>query len=743
MSLAALSDTGHNEPQAQFRSQSALNLDARLRQQTGSRPDRASPSENCLLPLLNTLGWNGMERHLFEALPHLEGIQTTYDLRAILTRLNYNSQPIERRPGSLQEEHFPCLIETDDDVLVCFGRGSDGRLSAFSGKSNSETSLKPSELKGATVYLVSSDETIAGARPTEFRHWSSRLFYQFRGTVMSILAVGFIANILALALPIFVMNVYDKAIGAKSPTVLLTFLAGIGVILVVESMVKKTKSRLQAYFGSRLDSVISTSTFRHFLYLPVPMTAAAPIGAQMTRLKQFDGVRDIFHGNLANALIDLPFSALFIIVLAIIGGPLAILPAGLLLIYVVAAYTMIPRMKRAINLAGEAKSRLQNITVETLMKHRAIRDLSADDVWLEKHAALSGDFVKKNLKTKQLSQIMQIVSQMMMTICGVGVLGFGAILVMNGDLSAGGLIAVMALSWRSLNPMHQAFLNLTQLGQAQQTIERINGLLKLEMERQPGKLPSLHRQFKGTIRFSNVVLRYPGRQEPALRNFTLQVDQGSVVAITGPSGSGKTSLVRAVLGLYRPQMGAILVDDQDIRQLDPGEWRNAIGYAPEQFDFFYGTVAQNLRMADPQADDNALMKIYEEFGLDQYTDLLPQGINTRLTSQLLSRIPDNVQQRILLARAFIRPAPIYVLDDPAGNLDFDGDKLLMSKINQVRGASTVIMTTYRPSHMRMADQIVSMKNGMVAIAGKPDEVLDEVMARQGAQPGKPKGQASS
>ncbi|GGB33358.1 ABC transporter [Roseibium aquae] len=735
MSLAALSDTGSLEASAE-RPQTALDLDARLRQQTGSRPDRASAAENCLLPLLKALGWNGMERHLFEALPHLEGIQSVFDLRAVLTRLNYHSNASQRRPGSLQAEHFPCLIETEEDVLVCLGRRNDGQLTAFSGKSNEEVSVRPSALKTATVYLINPDDTIAGARPSEFKHWSSRLFYQFRGTVMAILAVGFLANLLALALPLFVMNVYDKAIGARSPMVLLTLLAGIGVILIVEGMVKKTKARLQAYFGSRLDSVISTTTFRHFLHLPLQMTAAAPIGAQITRLKQFDGVRDVFHGNLANALIDLPFSALFILVLALIGGPLALLPAGLLLVYVVAAFTMIPRMKRAINIAGEAKSRLQNITVETLMKHKAIRDLSADDIWLEKHNTLSADFAKKNLKTKQLSHVMQTLSQMMMTICGVGVLGFGAVMAMNGNLSQGGLIAVMALSWRSLNPMHQAFMSLTQLGQAQQTVERINGLLKLDMERQPGKLPSLYRQFRGTLRFSNVVLRYPGRQEPSLRNFSLQIEQGSVVAVTGPSGCGKTSLIRAILGLYRPQMGAILVDDQDIRQLDPGEWRNAIGYAPEQFDFFYGTIAQNLRMADPQADDSELMKIFEEFGLHHYSDFLPQGIDTRLTGQLLSRIPDNVQQRILLARAFIRPAPIYVLDDPAGNLDFDGDKLLMNKIDAVRGASTVIMTTYRPSHMRMADHVVAMKNGMVAVSGKPEEVLDEIMARQGAQTAK-------
>jgi len=707
--------------------QSRMNLETRVQQHSGSTIERASPAEACLLPLLEALDWDGMERHLFEALPHLEGIRGIFDLRAVLTRLNFRVVPSMRSPRQLTAEQFPCLIKHGDNVLVGLGRTSDGRFQAYSGEARRTVALAFNELKDVELYLIEREEDAVSAG---FQHWSSRLFHQFRGTLMSIMAVGFLSNLLALGLPLFVMNVYDKAIGAKSVSVLITLMIGIAVILCMDWMVKGTKSNLQAYLGARLDAVVANSTFRHFLHLPLPLIWSAPIGAQITRLKQFDGVREIFHGNLANALIDLPFSALFVLVLALIGGPFALLPAGLLLLYVISALIIVPRMKMAINLAGDAKSRMQNITVEILSKRQSIRELSADDIWVEKYRAISADFAMKNLKTKQLSQVMQVISQMFMTMCGIGVLGFGAILVMNQSLTQGALIAVMALSWRALSPMHQAFLSLSQLGQAQQTIERINGLLKIDMERQPGKLPSLHRQFQGTVRFSNVVLRYPSRQEPALRNFSLQLEKGSVTAITGPSGCGKTSLVRAALGLYRPQMGAVLVDDLDIRQLDPGEWRNAIGYAPEHYDFFYGTVAQNFRMANPQADNDQVRSAFEEFGLNAYAEILPQGVETRLTGQLIAVLPDNVKQRLLLARAFVRPAPIYVLDDPAGNLDFEGDKLLMKKIEQVRGKSTVMLTTYRPSHMRMADTLVYMQNGMVAMAGPPKEILEDVLKQQ-------------
>ncbi|MBO6860308.1 ATP-binding cassette domain-containing protein [Roseibium sp.] len=707
--------------------ESRMNLETRVQQHSGSTIDRASPAEACLLPLLEALGWDGMERHLFEALPHLEGIKGIFDLRAVLTRLNFRVTPTGRSAKQLTAEQFPCLVKHGDNLMVGLGRTSDGRFQAYSGEAHRTVAIAFSELKDAEIFVIEPDDSTESAG---FQHWSSRLFHQFRGTVLSIMTVGLLSNILALGLPLFVMSVYDKAIGAKSVSVLVTLLIGIALVLIMDWMVRGTKSHLQAYLGARLDAVVANTTFRHFLHLPLPLISSAPIGAQITRLKQFDGVRDVFHGNLANALIDLPFSVIFVMVLGFIGGPLALLPAGLLVLYVLSAMLIVPRMKQAINQAGDAKSRMQNITVEILSKRKAIRELSADDIWVEKYRAISADFALKNLKTRQLSQVMQVVSQMFMTLCGIGVLGFGAVLVMNQDLSQGALIAVMALSWRALSPMHQAFLSVSQLGQAQQTIERINSLLKIEMERQPGRLPSLHRQFQGTIRFSNVVLRYPSRQEPALRNFSLQMEQGSVTAITGPSGCGKTSLVRAVLGLYRPQMGAVLVDDLDIRQLDPGEWRNSIGYAPEHHDFFYGTIAQNFRMANPQADNDQVRKAFEEFGLNAYGEILPQGVETRLTGQLIEVLPDNVKQRLLLARAFMRPAPIYLLDNPAGNLDFEGDKFLMKKIDQVRGKSTVIITTYRPSHMRMADNLVYMQNGMVAMAGAPKDILEDALKQQ-------------
>ncbi len=687
-----------------------------------------SAAENCLMPLLQALEWHGVERHLFEALPHFDQIVSLHDLRAILTRLNFDSSAAPDRLSQLSDDHFPALFELGPDIYVCLSREGDGTVRAFRGSTQEPVFLSLTEQNRGTAFLIAPLD-IQNERDTIRKHgWFSILFRKFAPVLLMIFCVGLFLNLMALALPIYVMTVYDKAIGAKAPDVLMTLTIGICIILAIEIALKGIKGRMQAYFGARLDNIVGNETFSQLLHLPLSLTGSAPIGAQITRLRQFESVRDVFTGSLANALIDLPFSIIFIAALYVVGGPIAVLPGVLLLAYCGIAAIAIPLTKRAISTSGEAKSKLQNLTIETLSQQRTIRDLSAEGIWIERYRNLCADFVVKNMKTRQLGQTLQAISQMIMTICGVAVLGLGTIQVLEGDMTHGALIAVMALAWRVLNPMNQAFLSLTRVGQVQQTMQQINALMRMPVEREPGELPSVYRKFDGNLTLKSIVLRYPGRQEPALRGVDLSIKKGEVIAITGPSGSGKSAIIQVLLGLYRPQGGAVLADGLDVRQLNSGEWRHAVGYAPETPDFFYGTIAQNLRLADPQATDEDLKQAANEAGLLKNMDMLPDGLETRLTGTLLKRLPDTVKQRIILARAFIKKDAIYMLDNPGSNLDFAGDQYLMTKIKSLKGKSTIILVTQRPSHMRLADRVIYMSGGQIALQGPPEEIVPKIMS---------------
>jgi len=689
-------------------------------------PEDRTPAEMCIVPLLREMRWQGNDRLLFEALPHFDRVASFNELRAVLARLNIQTVPISEKRGRVWSTQLPCIRIIDDDVQILMSRASSGSLRAYSGRQRGPVTIEPKDLGKSELYLV--HETTEDDRQADKkRSWFSRVTRQFRTSILSILAMGFVLNMLALGPPLFIMAIYDRAMGAKAIDVLITLGIGLSIIVLTEIAMRRTRSKLQAYLGGRIDSIVGNTTFERILHLPYSMLSEAPIGTQVMRLRYFESVRDLFQSSLFNAITDLPFSVIFILAIFLIGGPVAAPPLILLGIYAFLAVYVLPKVQLEVSSVGEQKSKLNSFMIETFRNQSALRNMAADDVWLDRFSVLSANFNRLNIRARHLTHVLQIVSQTLMTICGILVLGIGAISVMNADMSLGALIATMALSWRVLNPMNQAFLSITQLAQSRSVIEQINNLMRVQLERQPGHLPKITREMQGDLEISSLVLRYPGATEAALKGLDFTVRNGEVLAITGPSGSGKTALFQAITGLFQPQVGSILYDGLDVRQLDPAEWRSSIGYAPDDLDFFYGTVKQNLKLADPGARDQDLVRVCDELGLLEYLSDQFDGMDTRLNGEVLQRIPKNMQQRIVLARAFIKKAPLYLLDNPGTHLDFEGDKQFIKYIENLRGQATIILSTQRPSHMKVADRVAVMKGGKIAMAGAPDQIIPVIM----------------
>jgi ABC-type multidrug transport system fused ATPase/permease subunit len=225
-----------------------------------------------------------------------------------------------------------------------------------------------------------------------------------------------------------------------------------------------------------------------------------------------------------------------------------------------------------------------------------------------------------------------------------------------------------------------------------------------------------------------LAFRYAQRPEAVLRGVQLDIKPGEMIAITGASGVGKTTLLRLIAGLYPPTLGSVLIDDMDLRQIDPTEWRSQISFLPETASFFYGTLAQNIRLSRPDASDAEVMRALKEMGLEGEERLMSGGIDHRLTAADLENFPDALKQRLALARCFVKDAPIYLLDNPSGSLDTASEMHLLRKLAALKGRATVLFTTFRPSHMRLADRLILLKDGQVALDGAPDKVLERISA---------------
>jgi ATP-binding cassette subfamily C protein LapB len=306
---------------------------------------------------------------------------------------------------------------------------------------------------------------------------------------------------------------------------------------------------------------------------------------------------------------------------------------------------------------------------------------------------------------------------------GIATLAFGAVRVLDGDMSIGALVASMILVWRVLVPLQVAFLGLTRFEQIKHGLKQLDQLMRLEPERQHGEAGDPNRSLTGQVVFHHVSLRYAPTSEPALLGFDLRVEPGEVIAITGSNGAGKSTVLKLVAGLYRSQAGAVLIDGMDLRQLDPGELRWATASVPQTCELFHGTIAQNLRLANPTASDEDLISAARDAVILDEILALPDGFETRLTDRLQRQLSNGFKQGLMLARAYAKNAPIYLLDEPAAHLDGEGDRALMHKLEALRGRATVFIVTHRPSHLRLADRVVVMDAGRILLNGPPGEVL--------------------
>jgi len=238
----------------------------------------------------------------------------------------------------------------------------------------------------------------------------------------------------------------------------------------------------------------------------------------------------------------------------------------------------------------------------------------------------------------------------------------------------------------------------------------------------------------GRVTFRRVSLRYKADADPAVVGVDFDVRPGEVVAVIGGNGSGKSTLLKLILGIYAPQAGNIQIDGRDIRQIDPVELRHAIAYAPQECQFFYGTIAQNLRLAHPLATDSDLRQAAREAGvldeilaLEQGSGLWRRtGFDARIGDSTSNQIPTSLQQRLNLARAYLKRSAITLFDEPGSGLDFASDRRFVEAVEAMKGKSTVFIVTHRPSHVRLADRIVWLEGGHVVAAGPADEVKKHI-----------------
>ncbi|VAW01272.1 HlyB/MsbA family ABC transporter [hydrothermal vent metagenome] len=687
-----------------------------------------SPHASCLLPLLTALGWRGNVRGLFESLPHFADSLDLTEFRNTLAHLHYKTVCSPACVSQIDERLFPCLFSDDQGrpFVILSREKSDIRI--FDGADRREKILEDNSITG-TAYFISSEFTSQTNRKKQERpqeNWVGDLLLRFKSTIKQLFAMTLVLNIFALLVPLFIMSIYDQVIPSKSGGTLAYLTGGIAFAILCEILLRILRSRFVAYLGARVECIVTTGTFKKLLSLPPAMTESSPIGAQVSRLKEFDTIKGLFSGTLVNVVLELPFVVIFLAIIAILGGSLAYIPIAMMGVFALVGVIMLPSMKRSVVQSSRQKAERHSFLVESMSNLRTIKQTASEQSWLDRFRHLSADAAYSHFRTSQISLLMQSLAQAIMMGAGVATVGFGVIRILNGDMTVGALIACMALVWRVLSPLQSLFLTLTRLEQTINSVKQINMLMKIKSEDDPSSSNLSERKFSGNIVMDRVSFRYRPNAEPALLGMTFKVNPGEMLAIIGHNASGKSTILKLLLAMSRPQAGQVILDGMDIRQINSITLRRSIAYVPQESNFFHGTIAQNLRLVQPMATDEELTEACITANVMDDITALEYGFDTRIGDQSIQSLPSSFKQRISLARAYLKKAPILLLDEPAKTLDFDGDSAFMKSLQSIKGDTTILMVSHRPSHIKMADKILVLENGMVSKFGTPAEIFPDL-----------------
>lgn len=680
----------------------------------------------CVLPLLTALNWEGDLVHVAEALPYFSDKLELTDLLNLMANLGYKSRSLRAVPAGMDPRLMPCLFTPDHGLAVVLIRPEEGGVQMFSSAKGAYLRAPMPHVPG-TVHLFHplNEEERAGLEEAP-KDFVGNILRRFRPLFLRLLGASLVANLLILATPLFIMSVYDQFLPTGSGALLTSLLIGVAIALAGDTAIRHLRSRMIAYLGARIDHLFGMAIFRRLMFLAPPYTEQANSNAQIARLRDFELIREFFTGPLATTLAEAPFIFIFIVLMALLGGPLVFVPLGSLVLFLAAAMTLRPVVERKVNTASRAASRRQEFLVEAFSKPRAIKEAAATGAWLQRFREISAEASMKSHESARASAMAASLSQALVAVTGIATLGWGVERVLAGQMSVGQLMASMIIIWWVLRPLQTGFSLATQVERVQTSIAQINRLMQVKPERIASETIQTLPRAQGRVSLTNVSLRYNPDADPAVLGVSFQIEPGEVVAIVGPNGSGKSSILKLVLGLYRPQTGTILVDDIDIRQIDPIEYRRMVAYVPQHADLFFGSIAQNLRLVRPIATDEELRWACAEAGVLDEIEELPRGFDTRVGDGRSDRLSASLLQRLSLARAYLKRAPITLFDEPASGLDFASDRQFMLTLEKMRGFSTVLLVTHRPSHLKLADKIIVMTQGQVRMAGPAAQVAERL-----------------
>lgn len=569
-------------------------------------------------------------------------------------------------------------------------------------------------------------------------HWFWSVIAQYRRSFAYVALASLLVNVLALAGPLFIMNVYDRVFPNAAFSTLWVLAAGVLAAIGFEAVLRLARAGLIDAVGRRVDYRVSGALFEKILATPL-LGRRDMTGAYISRFTAFELVRDFFTSATVSSIVDLCFAAIFLAVIFMVAGPLVLVPiAGLIALGVLGFALQGLSAKAAQGTRDNAAAR-HSLLFDTVSAMESVKSLRAERTLTRRWKLLvqSGARLNEQLRRHvSIGMAAAAAVQQLMTVCLV--IG-GAYLFSAGNLSLGAVIAVVMLSGRAFAPVGGLAV---MIGRARQAFSALKGLDAL-MD-QPGDSAgrTVSRPVeRGEIRLEEAGFRFAPDAPAVLSGLNLTIRPGERVGLIGKVGSGKTSLCRILAGLYPPDAGLYRLDGLDARQYAAADLRKGVRLVGADAALFSGTVRDNLAMADPEAANAALRRAVDIVGLSHLVDGDEAGFD-RDVGERGDRLSSGQQRLLALARAFVDPFRVLILDEPTANLDRWSEQQLCERLRDALAPDqTLILSTHRFPMLALVDRLIVLDAGRIVMDGPKQDVIAALEGRKTSVPDTDSGAA--
>ncbi|MGI9537479.1 MAG: type I secretion system permease/ATPase [Desulfocapsaceae bacterium] len=696
------------------------------------------PIADCLVILSKIYGQPISRTALRAGLP-LENNRLSVGLTARAAgRAGLSSRVLSRSLKQISPLELPCILLLDPDkacVLTDINYESQMLTVIIPESGMGKETLAIADVEksysGYAIFVHPSFDRIKDTssleRPKKKSWFWGKMLSSWR-IYRDVLVTSFLINVMGLATPFFILNVYDRVIPNSAFETLWVLAIGIAIVYFFSLLMQSLRGYFVDLAGQKASLNMSAELMEKTLGMKMSSRPES-VGSYSNKIQQFDSIRDFITSFSITALIDMPFVALALLVIWYLAGPIVlihIIAICFLLLYSIVIHRP---LKTAIENTYQATSKKNAILVEGLNGLENLKMLGAENKVQKDWEDSISLITRWGSRSRFLSTSVNHIASFVQNGTVVAVVIAGVYAISEGFLTQGGLIAIVILTRQAIAPMTQFVGLLARYHRARTAYQTLKKMMMVPVDRPP-ESTFLHRAtLRGEIEFKNVSFKYPDQNAYALKDVSFSLKAGEHVGLIGSIGSGKSTLGKLLIGLYDPEEGMVTVDGTDTRQIDPNDLRYFIGCVPQDITLFRGSVKENIIMGHPDVDDEAILRAAQLSGVSEIVKKHSAGFDMPVGEQGRS-LSGGQRQTVALARAVLHDPPILILDEPSSSMDARTERQLCNHLKSILDGKSLLLVTHRASLLTLVDRVIVLDNGSIRADGPKDNILEAIQRGQ-------------